>query len=150
MNTTTSQQSLKVLAKAIISKLENRKIIEFNPMKRNDLVEVYFKHLQRDVLTEEDLSEQTRKDVIARLGEVSDANLTESDAYRSQKKALKSKYEDNAVSGFYLKSPLRTVVQGSLKFLFDQPLIEDVFESDEVIQKLVMDAITTFDESKIA
>jgi hypothetical protein len=145
-----TQHSLKILAKVIISKLENKKLILFNPLNRNQLVENYYNFLKNNILTDQDLSEMARLDVSKNLESLEDANFSESEAYRSQKKALIKKYEENSIQGFFLKKTLKQIIEESIQFLFDNELIEDVFASDEELYHIINDTIRTFDDSKVA
>jgi hypothetical protein len=150
MTTTTTRYSLKVLAKSILGKLENRKAIEFNPKERSELLESFEKRLARLIITEEDLNEQVRGQVGKVSDALTDSNMTETEAFQSQKRALKSKLSDNMIQGFYLKAALRDVVADARKFLFDSSLVDDVFESDDVLDKMIRETIQTFDETKIS
>lgn len=150
MSATTNHNSLKLLTKSILNKLENQKFIVFNPKDRTELQDELFRRLSRSVLTEEDITNTVRQQVSAASEAISDSNITETDAFQSQKRAMKGRLSENEVRGFYLQNTLRAVCADVCKFLFDSRYVEDVFESDEVIQKLVMDTFQNFDESKIA
>ncbi len=144
----TTHTSLRVLAKSILNKLENNKFIVFNPKERGELQEDLFRKLSKFILTEEDINNQVRSAVTANSDALSDQNIAEGDAFQSQKRALKSRMGDNQLHGFYFQDSLRGICIKVCKFLFESPFVEDVFESDEAIQKLVMDTIQAFDESK--
>lgn len=147
---TTNKHSLKNLAKSIINKLENNKYIVFNPTERAELQEDFCKKLSQFILTEEDITNQVRTQVAAKSDEILSQNINESEAFQSQKRALKQRMGENQLHGFYFQDNLRGVSHRIRKFLFDSPLIEDIFESDEAIQKLVLDTLMNFDESKIS
>lgn len=148
--TSTTQHSLKTLAKSILNKLENNKFIIFNPKERGELQEDLYRKLSKVILTEEDLNQQVRNQVTANAEALSEQSFTETEAFQSQKRALKARMGDNELNGFYFQTTLRGVCQSVCKFLFDSPFVEDVFESDEAIQKLVMDTIQGFDENKVS
>lgn len=147
---TTNHTSLKNLAKSILNKLENRKFIVFDPKKRGELQQELYERLGCLIITEEDINNEVRGQVASVSDAINDENITETDAYQSQKRAIKSRLSENEVQGFYLKEMLRDVCADCVKFLFDSSYVEDVFESDEVLQKLIMETIQAFDESKIA
>lgn len=147
---TTNTTSLKTLAKSILNKLENNKYIVFNPKDRTALQEDLYKRLSKTILTEEDITNQVRSQVAQVSDAISEQNVTETEAFKSQKRAIKSRLGDNEVHGFYLQKTLRDVCSDVGKFLFDSRYVEDVFESDEAIHRLVMETIQTFDESKIS
>lgn len=146
----TNHTSLKTLAKSILNRLENRKFIVFNPKERGELQEDLYRKLTRSILTEEDINNQVRTQVAANAEAIGSHDITESDAFKSQKRALKSRMGDNELHGFYFQDTLRGVCIQVRKFLFESPYVEDVFESDDVIQSAVMETIQAFDESKLA
>ena len=149
-NLSTSLNSLRTLSKVLLAKMENKKWVEFNPKSRGALQEEFFKHLQKSILTEEDLTRMVREQVSQVSDQISEQNITETDAFKSQKKVLRSKFEDHAIQGFYLKKSLRDVCKDVCHFLLNAPLVEDVFESDEQISKLVQETVSQFDESKVS
>ena len=145
---TTSHTSLKILAKSILNKLENNKFIVFNPKERGELQEDLFRKLSKFILTEEDINNQVRAAVNANADAISEQKFSETEAFQSQKRALKNRMGDNQLHGFYFQDTLRGICIKVCKFLFESPFVEDVFESDDAIQKLVMETIQSFDESK--
>lgn len=150
MATSTNLTSLKTLAKSILNKLENNKYIVFNPRDRGELQEQLFNRLHKIILTDEDLSNQVRAHIAKVSDAITEQNITETDAFQSQKRALKARLGEHEVHGFYLQRTLRDVVSDVGKFLFDSEFVEDVFESDDAIHKLVMETIQNFDESKLS
>ncbi|HRK02546.1 MAG TPA: hypothetical protein PLH57_07755, partial [Oligoflexia bacterium] len=129
---------------------ENQKMIEFNPRVRNDLQLSFEQFLATKILTDEDFTIQARTEVASRADALANQNLTETEAFQSQKRALRSRYEDNAIRGFYLKGTLRDTSKSVVQFLFDNTLVDDVFESDEALAGVVLSTLQNFDESKIA
>ena len=146
----TNSTSLKTLAKSILNKLENNKFIVFNPKDRTVLQEDLYKKLAKAVLTEEDINNQVRGQVHGAADAISEQNITETEAFKSQKRALKARMGDNQMHGFYFQDTLRGICNRVCKFLFESSFVEDVFESDEAIQKLVMETIQKFDEKNLS
>ncbi len=147
---TTNQNSLRLLTKSILNRLENQKYIVFNPIQRTNLTDELFNMFSKHILTNSDLVETARKKVSEHSEEISEHQIAESEAFKNQKKALLSEYGEHELHGFYFKSSLKDLSQKVCKFLFDSSLVEDVFESDEDIQKLVVETIQGFNESNIA
>lgn len=146
----TTEHSLRTLAKVIVSRLENAQHVEFNPAKRNDLRDSFFTLLGGLMLTEQALSQMVRDQIGAQSSNIADANITETEAYRMRRKALKEDYDDNAIAGFYLRAPLREVVAKAAAFFLKSPLVDEVFADDQTLHRLIQDTISTFDESKVA
>src|SRR4051812_20033037 len=95
MAATTNHTSLKTLSKSILNRLENNKYILFNPKERGELQEDLYRRLTKSVLTEEDITNQVRTQVAKVSDAISEQNITETDAFQSQKRALKSRMGDN-------------------------------------------------------
>lgn len=150
MTPNTTQNSLKTLSKSILNRLENNKFIVFNPKERGELQDDLYRRLTKAILTEEDITNQVRTQVAGASEAISEQNITETDAFQSQKRAIKARMGDNQLHGFYFQDSLRGVCVSVRKFLFESPFVEDVFESDDAIQKLVMETIQAFDESKMS
>lgn len=146
----TNEQSLRTLCNVVLSRLEKGRFIEFNPAHRDKVREELLTTLKGVMLTEQDLIEMARDAVAGRVQDISESNITETDAFKIRKKDLKADFGENEVAGFYLTSSLREVAGKVAPFLLRCKLVEDVFESDESIQRLVQESILNFDESKIA
>ncbi len=146
----TNENSLKILAKTILSKLENRKYVVFNPAKRSEVVDALFKTLQRFMITDEDLTNRIREEIQTHSDVINDAHLTETEAFRSRKRALKEDLGENELQGFYFTGTVKEGCEQVRDFLFHDKFIEDVFESDENIDSLVLDTFKTFDEHRIS
>ena len=148
--TQTNENSLRILSKVIVGKLENAKMIEFNPANRNDLREAFYRLLNNFMLTEQGLVNQVRGEIEAKMGKISDAELTQTEAFKMRKRALKEQYEDNKIVGFYLKTSLKDLATKAGDFFLRNSLVEEVFADDDEMRKLVLTSISTFDESKVA
>ena len=146
----TNRHSLHTLAKVLAGRLESKKYIEFSPKTRETLYADLASYLNKYILTEEDLTNQVREHVSRVSGSLAEQSINETEAFQSQKKALRAKYADNAVHGLYLKVTLRELCTKVLGFLFDYSGIDEVFGTDDVITQLVMTTIQTFDESKLS
>lgn len=146
----TTRHSLKLLTKSVLNKLENRKFIEINPATRNELQEEFCKYLSRSIITDEDLTERVRAEISSHSQDISDKNITETSAFQSRKNALKAQLGENELHGFFFQQPLRSVAMSVSKYLLDSSLVDEVYESDEAILKLVLDTLQNFDENKIA
>lgn len=148
--TSTTKNSLKNLGKSIINRLENKKHIEIDAKKRTDLYEMIFKLLSKHVLTEEDLTDRVRNEISSHSDAIADQNITETAAFQSRKKQLREQLGEHELHGFYFQDSMRTAVLKVCSFLLDSPLIEEVYETDDVLQKNILDTIQNFDESKMS
>ncbi len=150
MSDRTTRQTLKLLATSIINKLENRKYIEIDSSSRNVLQDKLSVLLSRSVLTDEDLTDRIRKDISKVSDEIQDQNLTETAAFQSRKKLLKEEIGEHEIRGLYFQKTVRNVVIEIAKFLMSTEEVVEVYESDEIIHRIVIDTIQNFDPSKMA
>jgi hypothetical protein len=146
----TNEHSLATLGKVILGRLENDGHIEFNPVKRDDVRNLFLGEMRRYVLSEAALSEIVRNELASKADSISEQDITETEAFKIRKRALKSQYEDHQVAGFYLKCSLKELSERLGNFLLKTPVIEEVFADDATLRKLIMDSISKFDESKVS
>ena len=150
MNEKTTHHSLKLLGKSILGKLENRKFIEVVPANRNALLDAFVQHLSRTVMTDENFTDRVRKEISNHADAIADQNITETSAFQSRKRALKEQMGEHQLHGFYFQVPLREIVIRASKFFLDSTLVDEVFESDEALHKLMIEIIQNFDENKVS
>ncbi len=150
ISNSTTRISLKTLGKSIINRLENKKFIEIDSGKRTDLYEMLFKLLSKHVLTDEDLTDRVRNEISTHSDAIADQNLTETAAFQSRKKQLREQLGEHEMHGFYFQDSMRTAVLKVCSFLLESPLIEEVYEADDILQKSILDTIQNFDENKIS
>lgn len=134
----------------MISRLEKHKCIEFNPRDREALRKDFVEEMKGVMMTEQDLNEIARDSITGKAEDIADHNITETEAFKMRKKDLKDDLGENLVAGFYLTSSLREVCRKVPAFFLRNKYVEDVFESDETIQKMFQELLTNFDESKIS
>ena len=146
----TNEHSLRTLCNVLLTRLEKGNYILFNPRDRNQVREELYETMKGVMLTEDDLIEIARDAISGKAQDIADQNITETDAFKMKKKDIKADFSDNQVAGFYLTGSLREVAGKVGPFLFSCKYIEDVFESDEAIQRMVQESILNFDESKIS
>jgi len=146
----TNRHSLETLTKSILNRLENNKMIVFNPRDRGLVHQELMSMMGKCVVTEEDLAKRVRDEVSGETEALSEQNITETEAFKSRKHALLKEIGENGLHGFYFQVPIRDIGNKVCKFLFDCKLIEDVFETDEEIRKSVVETIQNFDESKLS
>lgn len=146
----TNEQSLRTLCNVLLTRLEKGNYIVFNPKDRALVREELYQVMKGVMLTEEDVIEMARDAVSGRAQDIADKNITETDAFKMKKRDIKADFSYNEVAGFYLTSSLREVSGKVSPFLLDCKAIEDVFETDEAIQRMVQESILNFDESKIS
>ena len=140
----TKKEHLKVLAKNVVSRLEQDQAIVLNPRTRQIVYQDLFLKIEPYIMTDEDI----RAKVIAQLGlkaeELGESGYTENDQYRAAKNMLMAKHGENAVAGLYYQMPVKNVAQEIGHFLMKHNQVEDVFPTDEELEKTIVQFLKRF------
>lgn len=140
----TNQETLRSLCKTVISRLENDKVIAFPARLRQVLAEELQTLIRPLVLTEEDLRTKALDRIGARSESLSETGIAETDQFRAARAVIKSQVGDNEVNGFYFQRPIIEVAQSICGFLMRSSLVDDVFETDEDIERKLVDLFKKF------
>ncbi|MCM0607139.1 MAG: DUF507 family protein [Xanthomonadaceae bacterium] len=145
MSAYTTKETVKLLFKSIITRLENKKLVLFMPQNRNAIVDEAYHVLAPFVLSEEDLREMAMSKVKSKSDALTDAGASEHQQYRTAKNMLREEpLTENELNGFYFQESLKAVSDRVSTFLMKSKNVEDVFGSDEEIGLAVVDIIKKF------
>jgi isopentenyldiphosphate isomerase len=142
MNTT--RETVKVLCKKIISRLENDKAITFHPRLRQVVQEELYNLIGPSIMTEEDLRERSLAKLGIKASELQDTQFTETDQYRAAKAVIRKSFGDDVLNGFYFQKNLKSISEMITEYLMRSSHIDDVFETDEVLQKQIVEIVQKF------
>jgi hypothetical protein len=145
----TKRDHVKVLAKNVVTRLEQDESIVLNPRTRNNVYQDLYLKLEPFVLTDEDIRERTLKDIGLKAEELSESAYTESDQYRAARSVLMNKVGENAVEGLYYQQPVKSIAQMIGHFLMAHLHVEDVFSSDEELEKRIVDFLKKFNPAQL-
>jgi hypothetical protein len=145
----TKKEHVKVLAKNVVSRLEQDQNILLNPRTRQNVYQDLYLKIAPFVLTDEEIRERTLKEIGLKAEELSDTAYTESDQYRAARNILMGKLGENAVMGLYYQQPVRNVAQMIGHFLMGHLHVEDVFSSDEELEKTIVDFLKKFNPAQL-
>jgi hypothetical protein len=145
----TKREHVKILAKNVVSRLEQDETIALNPRMRQNVYQDLFSKIESYILTDEDV----RKRVLEKLGqnaeELKESDQAESDQYKAAKSVVMNQVADNAVAGLYYQIPLKTLAQMIGQFVMAHSYVEDVFLSDEEMEKSVVDFLKRFQPDQL-
>jgi hypothetical protein len=145
----TRKDSVRLLCKSIVTKLENKKSISFPPRLRQ-IVQDEIQHLVGPyILTEEDLRERALAKVGGKADLLNDSNFTEGDAFKAAKAVVRSTFGDDELNGFFFQKPLRTIAKTMSEYFMRSSHIDDVYETDEDLEKQIVETIQKFDLSEV-
>lgn len=143
----TTRETLGLLCKSIITRLENKKSIAFPPRLRQ-IVQDEVSHLIGPyVLTEQDLRDRTLAKMGARAEVLENSQFAESDQYKTAKSMVRATFGDDELSGFFFQKPLKTVAQMMAQYFMRSSHIDDVYETDEDLERQIVEIVQKFKES---
>lgn len=145
----TQRETVRLLCKSIINRLENKKSISFPPRLRQIVQDEIFNLVGPYVLTEEDLREKTLAKVGAKAEVLKDSAFTESDQYRTAKAMVRSTFGDDELNGFYFQKPLKTVALTIVEYFMRSSHIDDVYETDEDLEKQIVEIVQKFNPDEL-
>ncbi len=140
----TKKDHLKALAKNAVSRLEQDQAIALNPRTRQMVYQDLFLKLEALVLTDEDIREKILAELGQKSEQLGETGQTESDQYKAAKAVIMAKLGENAVSGLYYQRPVKTVAQEIARFLMSHAQVEEVFPTDEELEKSIVDFLKRF------
>jgi hypothetical protein len=145
----TQRETLRLLCKSIITRLENQKSITFPARLRQIVYDEVFSLIGPHVLTEEDL----RMKAIAKMGAkaemLQDATFTESEQYRAAKAVVRGSFGTDEMNGFYFQKPPKVVANEIVQYLMRSSHIDDVYETDEDLEHQILDVLRKFNPAEL-
>src|SRR3954471_5223953 len=134
----TQRETVKLLCKSIINRLENQKSIAFPPRLRQIVQDEVFGLIGPYILTEEDLRDRALAKMGAKAEVLQDSQFAESDQYKAAKAIVRSTFGDDELNGFYFQKPLKTVARTIAEYFMRSSHIDDVYESDEELERQIV------------
>jgi len=139
----TNRDSVRNLCKSILTRLANRKAVELQAESRTPVQDEVYDLVGEFILTEHDLHTQTLDRVGAKADDLLEDDFTQSAPYRTARSMVRKTFGDDELNGFYYQKSLKHIAQLITIYLMKADKIEDVFESDEVLEKMIIDVIRT-------
>jgi len=141
----TQRETIRLLCKSILNRLENQKAIQFPPRLRQIVQDEMFALLGPYILTDQDVRERALARMGAKADTLSDMEVAESDQYRAAKAVVREQIGDDELHGFYFQRPVKTLAISIVEYLMRSSNIDDVYESDEELEKRIVDTVRNFD-----
>jgi len=140
----TRRDTVRLLCKHLISRLEHQGVIEFSPKLRQQVQDELWGQIAKVILTDEDFRERALAQVGGKAEEIQDSRFTETEAYRAARNLIKSELGQEELNGFYFQQNLRIVAKLVREYFMSSSLVDDVFETDEEIERRVVEMIQRF------
>lgn len=140
----TRKENVQVLCKSIVTRLENSKSIAFPPRLRAVVAEEVYSLISPYVMTDEDIRDKAITKLGASAEKIAEANFTESEAFKAARKMVRESFGDDELNGFYFLKPLKTVSGMIVSYLMRSASIDEVYETDEDLVKMIVDIVKNF------
>jgi len=140
----TNRDSVRQMLQSVLTRLENQKSIQYPPRLRQIIVDEVYNLCGPAIMTEQDLRDKTHAKLGAKTEELADSAFTESDKYKAAKSVVRSTFGDDELNGFYFQRPIKNIAQVLREYLLRSSHIDDVYESDEDLEKQIVEFIKKF------
>ena len=145
----TQRETVRLLCKSIITRLENRKAVSFPPRLRQIVQDEIFGLVGPYILTEQDLRERTVAKIGASAEALADTKFTDSEQYKAAKAVIRGTFGDDEMNGFYFQKSLKIVAKTITDYLMRSSHIDDVYETDDDLEQQIVETIKTFDPNNL-
>ena len=129
--------------------MENKKSIEFPPRLRQIIQDEVYGLVGPSIFTEQDLREKALAKMGAKAEALQESKMDESDQYKTAKTLVRSTFGDDELNGFYFQKPLKTVAKTIAEYLMRSSHIDDVYETDEDLEKQIVEVVQKFNPSDL-
>ncbi len=145
----TNKETVRNLCKTILSHLEKNQAIAYAAAQRHALNDSFYQLMAPHVLTEEDLNRK----VLEKLGKYEEALVESGDGkpvladdpqYKTAKGLIRQSFGENELNGLYYQKNLRLIAQMISRFLMESQQIEEVYESDDHLETMIVETVKRF------
>jgi hypothetical protein len=145
----TKKEHVKILAKNVVSRLEQDQAIVLNPRNRQAIYDDLFTALAPQILTDDEIREKVLQQLGLNADTLVESGSNESDQYKAAKSVIMSKLGENAVMGLYYQKSVKAIALEIVKFMMSNKHVEDVFPSDEELEKTIVDFLKRFNPEQL-
>ncbi len=141
----TNHETVRLLCKSIITRLENLKAIAFAPQSRSRIQDEVFTLLKPSIMTEEDFKEKALEKVHGRADALQESGLSENEHFKTAKSMVRGDFGQDELNGLYFQKSLRELAQALSSYFMSSSHIEEVYETDADLELKVVDLFKRFD-----
>ena len=145
----THKETLRLLCKSIITRLENHKSISLPARLRQVVQDEVMGLIGPFVLTDEDLRERTLAKIGAKADMLQDTTFTDSEQYRAARAVIRNSFGFDELNGFYFQKPPKSVAGTIVQYLMRSSHIDDVYETDEDLEHQIVEIVQKFNPSEM-
>lgn len=145
----TNLESIKLLCQSVVRRLESQKMIAVDRIKRNELVDDMSAKMSAHILTQEDMEKSVLDSIGEKNEKLDELRLSGGEAYRTLRQSWLSRYGENEVDGLYFQQPIKYIADHMIAYLMKTDFVEEVFEEDAVLERVIVSTIGSFRRSKL-
>lgn len=150
MSTPSSRkENVRNLCKSIVTKLENQKSISFPPRLRQIVHDEVYGLVGPYIMTDEDIREKALVKLGANSEKLGETNFTESEAFKAAKAVVRNGFGDDELNGFFFLKPVKQVANMIAGFMMRSSSIDEVYETDEDLEKMIVEFVKTFNPDHV-
>lgn len=145
----TQREMVRLLCKSIVTRLENNKAITFPPRLRQIVQDEVFNLVGPYIMTDQDLKEKALARMGAKAETLSETGSAESDQFKAAKAVVRGTFGEDELNGFYFQKSLKEIATTIVQYLMRSSHIDDVYETDEDLEKLIVEVIKKFNPNDL-
>lgn len=145
----TTRETVKLLSKSIINRLENNKAIEFAPRLRQVIQDEIYSLIGPFILTEQDLNEKTLEKIGAKIEEIEEMEAAQNTQFRTARSVVRKSFGDDELNGLYFQKSLKQIAGIISAYYMRSSHIDDVYETDEDLEQMIVDIIRNFNPANL-
>ena len=149
MMAATRRETVRLLCKSIVTRLENQQAIAFPPRLRQIVADDVSNLVGPYIMTDEDIRTRALEKMGASKETLSDVSSTETDQFKAAKAVVRATFGDDELNGLYFQKPLKSVAEMIAQYFMRSSNIDEVYESDADIEKKIVEMVQRFKESDL-
>ena len=140
----TTRETVHNLCQSIMTRLENKGAIEFDVSRRKEVYDAVNALLSPYIVSDQDIRERALETLGEHRDALSDFEFVESERFRTAKRLVRKQLGDDELHGLFFQETVKNIAARLREFLLSDALIDEVFEDDQVLDQLIVDAIKEF------
>ena len=145
----TQRDTVRLLCKSIVTRLENNKAITFPPRLRQIVQDELFGLVGPYIMTDQDIKEKAVARMGAKAESLSETGLAESDQFKAAKAVVRGTLGEDELNGFYFQKSLKEIASQIVQYLMRSSHIDDVYETDEDLEKQIVEVVKKFNPADL-
>ena len=135
------KDTLRALSRSIVSDLEAHKSIVFPVRLRNVIQDEVHALIAPFILTDDDLHQKTLARIEAKAEQLENNSASQSAYYQAAHSVVRAALAQDPMNGFYFQKTPKQIAHSIAQYLMRSSHIDDVFETDEDLENLIVDCV---------